>query len=329
MTCRSTRDLRSDEHILSRLSALDSAAGLVVKQFIGRLIACVFLGSFCLAGPLMVIFALATAVQRAELVISGVHAEATVVAKRQERGSSRPNYAPVVRFTASDGQPYTVSGDFYRPDSAVRFGDRMQVLYQRDHPESARIDSFADLWTLPLVLGAVGAGFCVVPAILWVARLRRRVDAVAPDQQEHARVVADRVSLGFRRALSVLVGSGGLAILAAALGVISPDQGANGVQIPAIGMGVLLISAGVQIGQWVATDGRLSHLMGSLVITSLAVLFGWAAIFGNAADFHGGMSVGGVGVASGATPARIAFGVASLLIGLASLWAWRQVFKPR
>jgi hypothetical protein len=55
------------------------------------------------------------------------------------------------------------------------------------------------------------------------------------------------------------------------------------------------------------------------------------AIFGEAAGFHVGMSVGGAQVTSGssAATARILFGVASLLAGLAALWAWKQVLRSR
>jgi hypothetical protein len=47
-----------------------------MNQLVGRLIAYIFLGSFCVAGPLLVILALGVAVQRAALLTSGLRAEA-------------------------------------------------------------------------------------------------------------------------------------------------------------------------------------------------------------------------------------------------------------
>jgi hypothetical protein len=298
-----------------------------VKQLCGRLVAYVFLGSFCVAGPLLLILALGAAVQRGALVIFGLHAEATVVGMRS-MGATAVNYAPVFQFTANDGRTHTVSSDVYGKDSAVRYGERIAVLYSPEHPESARIDSFAQLWTLPLVLGVVGAGLSVMPAILWVAWLRRRADAAAPEERDRARAAADRISLGFRRTLGVgLIGGGGV-LFAVGLGVISSGQGSNTWHVPAVVVGVLLAACGAQIGEWTTMGSRLSYVFGSLAITSFAVMFGWVALYGDAANFHGSMGANGIAVSSSsALPARVAFGIASTFAGLASFWAWRQVLR--
>jgi hypothetical protein len=301
-----------------------------MKDLVGRLIAYVFLGSFCIAGPLVLILGLCTAVQRAALLISGVHAEATVIGA-QRMGSTRPSYAPVFKFTTSDGRVYTVSSDVYGKESDVRFGERVRVLYWPNHADSARIDAFAPLWTFPLVTGVVGAGFCVVPAIMLVAWMRRRASELAPDKRQAARIAADNVSRGLRRALGVvLIGAGGL-LLAFGLGLISKDRGVNDSHILAIPMGVLVVASGVQVGQWMAMDNRLSQVFGSLVATSMAVMFGWVAIYGDAASFRGSTSIDGAAVAASgsAAPARIVFALVSALTGLASLWAWKQVFRSR
>jgi hypothetical protein len=94
-------------------------------------------------------------------------------------------------------------------------------------------------------------------------------------------------------------------------------------------VGVLLAASGVLIGQWVATGSRIYHALGGLVMTSMAVMFGWVAVFGQASGFSMAAGVGGAAVSSGpgVTVARIAFGIASVLTGLASLWAWRQVLR--
>lgn len=290
-----------------------------MKEWIARLIAYLFLGSFCIAGPLLVIVALSTAAQRGALLIAGLEAEATVIGAQQS-GSSRVTYAPVFQFTTSEGRSYTVSSDVYGKESTVRYGERIRVRYWPDHPESARIDAFAPLWTFPLVAGVVGAGFSVVPAIVLVAWLRRRANAAEPDKREAARLTADRVSLGFRRALGLLLtGAGGALVV----------FGSSQIMLPILG--VLLAAAGVQVGQWVATGSRLSTVLGGVVITALAVIFGWVAFYGESQNFHGGMSIGGPEMAlnSPAGPARILFGGASILLGIAALWTWKRAFRSR
>jgi hypothetical protein len=54
-----------------------------------------------------------------------------------------PAYAPRVQFTASDARPYVVTSDRSGPEPAYRIGQQLQVLYQPDHPDGARIEDFA------------------------------------------------------------------------------------------------------------------------------------------------------------------------------------------
>jgi len=136
-----------------------------MKGLVARLTAYVFVGSFCIVGPLLLIVALGSALQRTALIYSGLRAEGTVIAKRST-GATRVMYAPVFQFTANDGRTYIISSDVYGRESAFRYGERVHVLYRQGHPEAARIDAFTPLWTFPLVFGVVGAGFSMIPALM-------------------------------------------------------------------------------------------------------------------------------------------------------------------
>lgn len=303
-----------------------------MKALLARLIAYVFLGSFCIAGPLCLFIALGSALQRAALIYSGLRAEGTVIAS-QQMGSTRVTYAPVFQFAASDGRTYVVSSDVYGRESAVKYGQHVRVLYRRDHPESARIDAFAPLWTFPLVFGVVGAAFSVIPALVLASWLRRRrASRGEPDSMGAAYVAKDRGRSGVRWALGLLLTGGGLVLLTVGLGVAPSDSTSlDESRVVVICLGVLLAASGVQAGQWVTMGSRLSYALGAATVTSMAVLFGWVAIYGQAAGFSGGVSIGGAAVTAGGsvTPARIAFGVVSVLFVLASLWTWKQVLRHR
>ena len=69
---------------------------------------------------------------------------------------------PVIRFRAEDGRTRTVevregsTSPYYEP------GDKVTVLYDREHPLDARIKSFGTLmadWILPLITGFLGMVF--------------------------------------------------------------------------------------------------------------------------------------------------------------------------
>jgi hypothetical protein len=295
-----------------------------------RIVVYCFIGAFAIGSLVLLAIAAGSTVQRATLIFAGSHADATVIAKKQV-GSLKggaPAFAPMVQFTASDGRSYVVTSDLSGPESMYRFGQQLRVLYRPDHPEGARIDAFGPLWTLSLVTGVVGAAFSIVPAIVvmtWVRR-RRGAGSEAPgDESERA------TGRGLRWALGIGLIGGGLAVAGVGLGS-SSSAAASSLEARVLGttLGILLTSSGVLVGQWVATGSRTYHALGALVMTSFAVMFGWIAFFGQASGFSAGAGVGGASVSSGggATAARIAFGIASGLAGLASLWAWKQVLRP-
>lgn len=78
---------------------------------------------------------------------------------------------------SGDGRTYVVTSDVSGPESKYQFGQHLRVLYQPEHPDGARIDAFAPLWTLPLVAGIIGSAFSVVPAIVITGWRRRRLAA--------------------------------------------------------------------------------------------------------------------------------------------------------
>ena len=301
-----------------------------MKDLVARLIAYVFIGSFCIVGPLCLAVALGSALQRVALIYSGLRADGTVIAKRQT-GSTRITYAPVFQFTANDGRSYTVSSDVYGRESTFRYGQHLHVLYRQSRPEFARIDAFAQLWTFPLVAGVVGAGFSVIPALVLVNRMRRRTSGGEPDSMERAQDAPEAANRGLRWTLGLMLTGGGLVLVAAGLGVLSSESSSlNGSRVLVTSVGVLLAACGVLVGQWVEQGSRRYHALGGAVVSAMAVIFGWVAVYGEATGFSGGGSIDGAAVRSNGsvTLARIAFGIASIVFGLGSLWAWKQVFRP-
>jgi hypothetical protein len=296
---------------------------------LSRLIAYLFVGSFCAAGPLCLIVAGGSAMQRLSLVYSGQRTEGIVIAKRQS-GSTRVSYAPVFQFTASDGRRYTVNSDIYSQEADFSFGEHVPVLYPPGHPDSARIDAFAQLWMYPLAFGGVGAAFSAIPTLLLLSRMRRQSRSAEPDAADSTYDATETASPGLRRALGVLLGGTGFVLLAIGLGVIRLNPEAlHGSRVVTVSAGALLAACGVLMGPWVTSGSRLYYLFGGAAISSMAVLFGWVSIYGDPAGFSGGVSIGGTAVRLGGsvTLARVVFGIGSTLLALASLWMWKQAVQ--
>jgi hypothetical protein len=87
-----------------------------------------------------------------------------VTTRRTTRGDS---VHPVVVYQA-DGVSYR----FQNPNamgmfSQYRIGDRVEVLYPQDQPGEGSINSFSDLWLLPLICGILGFGMLTVYFCVW------------------------------------------------------------------------------------------------------------------------------------------------------------------
>ena len=83
----------------------------------------------------------------------------------QEDGSVA--YAPIFKFTAGDGRSYTVSSGVSSNPPAFYQGQRVQVRYEKDHPDGARIASFWQLWLFPVVFGILSVTASVAAYALY------------------------------------------------------------------------------------------------------------------------------------------------------------------
>lgn len=107
--------------------------------------------------------------KRERLFGGGERAEGVVVGF--ERVGSAPAdqlaetfLVPVVRFTTTSGESVTFHGSIAEPFwSDYRAGKRVSVVYDPEHPEAARVDTWAELWFAPFLLWLVGAGAIFIP----------------------------------------------------------------------------------------------------------------------------------------------------------------------
>ena len=141
-----------------------------------RLVAFGFIGVFCLAGPLFLLVALNSAVHRAVFVRTALHTEGTVIEMRPTHSTRHDAGMDILvfRFIADDGRTYIIVSDVSARPSSYFVGEQIAVLYQRGHPETARLDAFAPLWLFSLIFGMVGAAFTSIPALIFVSRMQQR-----------------------------------------------------------------------------------------------------------------------------------------------------------
>lgn len=111
----------------------------------------------------------------ADFAAHAVSAEGTVTDlafSRSSKGSG--TYRPVVQFTTADGAIVHMTGATGSSPPAYARGDHVRVLYDKANPEHARLDSFAENWLAPLILGGLGSVFTLVGGGVLAAMVRKR-----------------------------------------------------------------------------------------------------------------------------------------------------------
>lgn len=110
-------------------------------------------------GCAVLVGALATALHTWHFTQIAQRTSGTVIEMRQQtdKDSGSVSYAPTFRFLDAAGAPHTVSSSFYSSPPEFHVGDSVTVLYRSDDPQTARIDSYWQVWGLPSLLGIIGS----------------------------------------------------------------------------------------------------------------------------------------------------------------------------
>ena len=129
--------------------------------------------------------------------IGGAIAAEGVVIALEERWSSADGdytYFPQVAFETEDRRRFEFTGDTGSQPAAFDVGETVRVLFDPARPETARIDSFFQLWLLPLILGGLGtvfSGFGLAATLSMARESVRRGGELPPAAAEAAPKPAD------------------------------------------------------------------------------------------------------------------------------------------
>jgi len=127
------------------------------------------------AGPCLFVIGVAFAIRTEVFLHKSISADGTVtelLPKHNDQDDS-VSYAPIFTFMAADGQSYTVTSDTSSNPPGFGKGQKIRVLYEEGNPGGARIDTFWQLWTLPLILGLIGTAATVAGYVLLLIERRR------------------------------------------------------------------------------------------------------------------------------------------------------------
>jgi len=117
-----------------------------------------------IAGVVLTLFGLLAARQTASFRSRAGAAVGRVTGLHDFVANDSAVTGPIVDFETADGKSVRFASRTGSNPSAFRVGDTVRVLYDRDQPEEAKVDSFVSLWLGPVLFTALGAA-CLVAGV--------------------------------------------------------------------------------------------------------------------------------------------------------------------
>lgn len=133
-------------------------------------------------GGVGLLIALGFGIYSLHFTLAAARTNGTVIEMQSEvekqDDSTITSYAPTFRFQDAAGVQHTVSSSFFQSPPGFHVGDAVVVLYLPNHPQTAHIDDFWELWGFPAFGGILGAVLLLVGLIVmawpkWTARFKK------------------------------------------------------------------------------------------------------------------------------------------------------------
>lgn len=99
--------------------------------------------------------------------------QGTVVEMEYSKEGKYHSYFPIIKFGALDGNEYQFRSEVGNNPPRWRKGDWVEIIYSRENPYKAKINSFPELWLsclIPLIIGSV---FLIIGFSFLIIRARR------------------------------------------------------------------------------------------------------------------------------------------------------------
>ncbi|AFY45679.1 DUF3592 domain-containing protein [Nostoc sp. PCC 7107] len=131
-----------------------------------RLFGSIFAG----VGSIFLITGILIGINTRSFVGKSIAASGTVIdlerhTSRDSNGRSSTAYYPVISFTANSGKPIEFEANSVSNPPAYTKGQKVEILYNPQEPESAVISSWFALWFLPAMFTGMGSLFVVIGGI--------------------------------------------------------------------------------------------------------------------------------------------------------------------
>jgi hypothetical protein len=104
------------------------------------------------------------------LLEKAITAQGTVIELRESRrgSSNRRTYKSIFEFTDNNGKLHTIVPSVAANPPSHEIGEKVEVLYDPNEPQNARINSFLSLWFVPLCCAVLSLVPFVLGLVFWI-----------------------------------------------------------------------------------------------------------------------------------------------------------------
>ena len=92
-----------------------------------------------------------------DFLVKAVEANGKIVELDRKNSGDGVTYSPVFSFVEASGKQHTIHSSLSTNPPRYEIDEKVSVLYDPQNPQKARIDSFLNLYFVPLVMGIIGA----------------------------------------------------------------------------------------------------------------------------------------------------------------------------
>lgn len=92
--------------------------------------------------------------------------------ERQSKGGYM--YSPLIKYKSGTGDEYVYSSATKTGYSSYKIGQEVELIYDKNNPQNARINSILDIWFLTILMGVLGSVITITGVILLSTTLKKR-----------------------------------------------------------------------------------------------------------------------------------------------------------
>jgi hypothetical protein len=130
------------------------------------------IGAVGLIGVVMTFFAVKRLIETVVFIRTSQQTGGKVVSLSTSRNSDgKTMYMPVVEFTTGAEKKIRFTSTIAASPPSYQVGEIARVRYLSKNPQAAKIDSFAELWLVTLILSVIGVVCLAVAALLFRSTL--------------------------------------------------------------------------------------------------------------------------------------------------------------